>query len=108
MASAMGNYHNTRQQRVQVNGRSICPRAERKRVWRNNQRTRDRGQRGDLSVAEWMLLLFAHEFKCAYCGRPYETMDHIIPIGCGGGTTLTNVLPCCRECNEKKADTVWL
>ncbi len=108
MAGEMGNYHNTRRQRVTVNGRSIRPRLERKRVNDNNRRARRHGQRGDLAVAEWMLLLFVHEFKCAYCGRPYQTMDHIVPLANGGGTTLTNILPCCRECNEKKGESVWL
>lgn len=108
MAGELGNFHSTRQQRVVVNGRSLRPRSEWRRVSVNNRRARRRGQRGDLAVAEWLLLLFAYDLRCAYCGRPYETMDHIIPLACGGGTTLTNILPCCRECNQKKGESVWL
>ncbi len=43
---------------------------------------------------------------CYYCGRsilPKElTMDHIVPIARGGKTTKSNVVPCCKECNNLK------
>ncbi len=44
--------------------------------------------------------------KCYYCGRstpPKElTMDHIVPIARGGRSTKGNVVPACKECNNKK------
>lgn len=46
------------------------------------------------------------EGVCYYCrGRfpPRElTMDHIVPLVRGGRTTRSNVVPCCKECNDKK------
>lgn len=43
---------------------------------------------------------------CYYCRRmaaPSElTMDHLIPIVRGGRTTHGNVVPACKECNNKK------
>jgi len=43
---------------------------------------------------------------CHYCGGsvpPKElTMDHIVPIARGGKTTKGNVVPCCKECNNRK------
>ena len=43
---------------------------------------------------------------CHYCGRKFHpselTMDHIVPIARGGKTTKGNVVPCCKECNNKK------
>ncbi len=43
---------------------------------------------------------------CYYCGRPTParelTMDHIVPIARGGRTTRGNVVPACKECNNKK------
>ena len=43
---------------------------------------------------------------CYYCGRktpPKElTMDHIVPIARGGTSRKSNVVPCCKGCNEKK------
>ena len=93
---------------LEVMGVLVDPHLEKRRVKANTGRAFRRGCRADLSVAEWMLLLFVYQFHCAYCGRPFETMDHIVPIANGGGTTFTNVLPCCRECNEKKGTAVWL
>jgi 5-methylcytosine-specific restriction endonuclease McrA len=44
--------------------------------------------------------------KCYYCGRetlPRElTMDHIVPVIRGGKSRKNNVVPACKECNNKK------
>jgi 5-methylcytosine-specific restriction endonuclease McrA len=43
---------------------------------------------------------------CHYCGRQFKaselTMDHIVPIARGGRSTKGNVVPVCKECNNKK------
>jgi len=43
---------------------------------------------------------------CFYCGgavAPQDlTMDHIIPVIRGGKSTRSNVVPACKECNNKK------
>jgi len=43
---------------------------------------------------------------CHYCGQTYLpkelTMDHIVPIGRGGRSVKGNVVPCCKECNNRK------
>jgi len=42
---------------------------------------------------------------CVYCGAgPAETVDHIIPKSKGGTNRQTNLVGCCKECNQKKAD----
>lgn len=44
--------------------------------------------------------------KCYYCGKntpPNElTMDHIVPLIRGGKSTKNNIVPCCKECNNRK------
>ena len=44
--------------------------------------------------------------KCYYCGgifKPSElTMDHKIPISRGGRSEKINIVPACKECNNKK------
>jgi 5-methylcytosine-specific restriction enzyme A len=44
--------------------------------------------------------------KCFYCGHavpPKElTMDHVVPISRGGKSVKGNVVPACKECNNKK------
>ena len=43
---------------------------------------------------------------CYYCGKKFKpselTMDHIVPIIRRGKSTKGNVVPCCKECNNKK------
>ncbi len=43
---------------------------------------------------------------CHYCGRKFKvaelTMDHLIPLARGGRSIHANVVPACKECNNKK------
>ncbi len=43
---------------------------------------------------------------CHYCGRKYPaaelTMDHVVPIARGGRSTRGNLVPACKECNNRK------
>lgn len=70
-----------------------------------------------LTTAEWYLIRFCWDFKCAYCGTPETELDKpiekdcVVPIARQGRYTLENVVPACRTCNAskagKKADT-WM
>ena len=43
---------------------------------------------------------------CFYCrqhvGRLHLTMDHVVPLSRGGRSNKGNVVPACKECNNKK------
>lgn len=43
---------------------------------------------------------------CFYCRRKFKptelTMDHLIPLSRGGSSTKENIVPCCKECNNRK------
>jgi 5-methylcytosine-specific restriction protein A len=43
---------------------------------------------------------------CAYCEKPFKaaelTMDHVVPVARGGRSIKGNVVPACKECNNKK------
>ncbi len=43
---------------------------------------------------------------CYYCGRKFNpielTMDHLVPIARGGKSVHGNLVPACKECNNKK------
>ena len=41
---------------------------------------------------------------CGYCGRPGETMDHVVPRSRGGKTEWDNLVWACKACNTRKAD----
>ena len=44
--------------------------------------------------------------RCYYCSAAVPprvlTMDHLIPLARGGKSTKGNVVPCCKDCNNKK------
>lgn len=40
--------------------------------------------------------------RCAYCDRAGTTIDHVIPRSRGGQHTWSNVVWCCRRCNNVK------
>jgi 5-methylcytosine-specific restriction protein A len=43
---------------------------------------------------------------CYYCGKSFKptdlTMDHLIPIVRGGKSVHGNLVPACKDCNNKK------
>ena len=45
---------------------------------------------------------------CQYCSKKMQssdlTMDHVLPKSCGGENTWTNLVTCCKKCNQKKRD----
>ena len=43
-------------------------------------------------------------FRCAYCNRSANTVDHVQPKSRGGRDTWQNLVACCLACNNKKGD----
>ena len=43
---------------------------------------------------------------CHYCGRSTParalTMDHVVPLARGGRSTKGNLVPACKDCNNRK------
>lgn len=43
---------------------------------------------------------------CHYCRRRFPastlTMDHVVPIVRGGKSVKSNLVPCCKACNDSK------
>lgn len=42
--------------------------------------------------------------RCAYCGRPASTRDHVVPRSRGGPTSWLNLVAACEPCNSFKRD----
>ena len=42
--------------------------------------------------------------RCGYCGKAAGTIDHILPRSRGGQNTWENLVACCRDCNNRKAN----
>jgi len=66
---------------------------------------RERSKARELRESQWWKRRLA-KGRCHYCGRNFPsqelTMDHVVPISRGGKTTKSNVVPCCKECNNAK------
>jgi len=43
-------------------------------------------------------------YKCAYCGKPATTVDHVVPRCRGGQNSWENLVAACLTCNSRKAD----
>jgi len=66
---------------------------------------RERHKARQLRESQWWKRCLAKGI-CHYCKTttpPKElTMDHIVPVSRGGRSTKGNVVPACKECNNKK------
>ena len=53
-------------------------------------------------------ILWRDKSQCQYCGVIKQshdlTFDHVIPRSRGGGNTWSNLVTCCKKCNQKKRD----
>lgn len=66
---------------------------------------RERAKARELRKTQWWKRKCGQGI-CHYCGKRFDpkdlTMDHIVPVIRGGKTTKGNVVPVCKECNNKK------
>lgn len=65
---------------------------------RHGQKAAGRG----IKAKEWRAIRAAFDDRCAYCGDPATTMDHVIPLSRGGLHEPENVVPACKPCNFEK------
>jgi 5-methylcytosine-specific restriction endonuclease McrA len=49
-------------------------------------------------------VLARDERRCAFCGGPASTVDHVLPRSRGGGDTWENTVAACARCNNRKRD----
>lgn len=65
------------------------------------------------------ILVNDYGMVCFYCAVPvfrtrYEdapnkvTIDHVVPISKGGRTELSNLVICCKQCNQEKGSQDFL
>ncbi len=59
-----------------------------------------------LRKSQWWKNKRGHN-RCYYCQKTFPakdlTMDHIIPLVRGGKSTKSNIVPCCKACNNQKS-----
>ena len=83
----------------------------RAKVWENNNKSKARGVRGDLTIDQWLQILEQSEGRCYYCedfiGIDALTLEHLVPASLGGPCTVENVVAACQPCNRKQYKTSW-
>ena len=58
-----------------------------------------------LPVRQWRQSLHTYTGKsCIYCGKPSESIDHVLPRSRGGLSVTENCVPACLSCNGHKSD----
>ena len=66
---------------------------------------RQRAKARELRASQWWKRRIA-DGVCYYChrrvGAKTLTMDHLVPLGRGGRSVRGNVVPACKECNDRK------
>ena len=66
---------------------------------------RERAKARELRLSPWWKRRIA-EGVCFYCrrkvGHANLTLDHIVPMGRGGKSIRGNVVPACKDCNNRK------
>lgn len=74
---------------------------------RNRKRDMQRGKRAyDADYKRLRKLILANNPQCAYCGSPATTADHVIAVANGGTSTLDNLVPACKPCNESRGQAL--
>jgi len=66
---------------------------------------RERAKAREIRNSQWWKRRRGEGF-CYFCGRKFPpkelTMDHIVPLIRGGKSAKGNIVPSCKECNNKK------
>lgn len=66
---------------------------------------REREKARELRASQWWKNRLA-KGVCHWCGGTFPpdelSMDHIVPVIRGGKSTRGNVVPACKECNNRK------
>lgn len=75
---------------------------ERKRLVRIRAQARKRHTEVDLSLWDWLHTLQWFGWRCAFCHRAFESLDHLIPMATNGPTSRENCVPSCCACNHAK------
>ena len=74
-------------------------------LYDDNYITQEKNRARDLRKSKWWRNKLSLGI-CHYCGNKFSkdllTMDHIIPLSRGGTSERFNIVPACKDCNNKK------
>jgi 5-methylcytosine-specific restriction endonuclease McrA len=91
--------HSERMLREQSEDASIAS-----RIASNNQRTKLKGLDYCYSVKDWDKTVAVFGNRCVYCNKRTSSIEieHFVPVCKGGGTSIGNIVPACKTCNQLK------
>lgn len=78
---------------------------------RQRRRARKLGAPGWYTAEQLEARVAFYGHRCAYCGGPFEHVDHVVPLSRGGSNWPANLRPACKACNlskGKKRLSEWL
>lgn len=73
------------------------------RVLNANWRARQLGVNGTLATAAVNARIEVWGWRCWQCARPWEEIDHVLPLARGGPNLPANIRPSCGRCNKVQA-----
>ena len=66
---------------------------------------REKAKAREIRKSQWWKNLRGRG-QCHYCKQRFDakelSMDHVVPLSRGGKTVKTNLVACCKPCNNKK------
>lgn len=72
-------------------------------ISRSNQKSKQKGYYGVISMKEWEFVLLMTRYMCIACeDNTADSIDHVLPLSRGGTNTVNNIQPMCLKCNLKK------
>jgi len=80
-------------------------------VWKAQKRRSLKVSNGGFhTIEEWEKCKKRYNYTCPMCGVSEPeiklTLDHIIPLSCGGKNSIENIQPLCRACNSSKGTAI--
>ncbi len=113
---------NRRRKRAEFTAEKIAAERKYKRDWAIvhpegrmindlKRRARKHSAPGKFTIQEWDELKANYDHRCLRCNKQEPeiklSVDHVVPISCGGSNSIDNIQPLCVPCNvSKNAKTI--
>jgi 5-methylcytosine-specific restriction endonuclease McrA len=75
----------------------------------NTSRLKSKGVSGAHTIPAWEAKCEQFGHRCCYCGifcGDGITKDHFVPTSLGGSNDISNIYPCCHNCNARKGKSL--
>lgn len=99
---------NNPEKRAEIRKRWKAKNRDRVNFYQKLRSYREKNAVGSHTHQDIKEILSVFKNKCAYCKKPAETIDHVVPLTKGGTNNPTNLVPACFSCNSSKGNKdIW-